>query len=355
VVRRNKAHVRLHPLLAELGSFTALDAVPVAVLVLDRRGEVVYRNAEALALAQRVSAEHGAAILVLLRERLQQIAVSECSFPVCRVVEVHEAGHHAEAEMIVSRPSETAFVAYWRDITGERDTARASRAVAGELGATAQAFAELGERLLAAAGAVSARSAQVAAGSEEMSAGIHDIAASAAAAVTATDAAVRSAEQASVRLGKLADSSARIGAVSKLITGIAEQTNLLALNATIEAARAGEAGKGFAVVAGEVKDLAARTARATGEIAHMIEEIRRDSTDAEAAIAEITRGVAQIQQQQTTVAGAVEQQTATSQEISSSMAAVADAATSTAASAQELRQHAERISESSMHLRTLFT
>ena len=58
---------------------------------------------------------------------------------------------------------------------------------------------------------------------------------------------------------KLAESSADIGKITKVITGIAEQTNLLALNATIEAARAGIAGKGFAVVATEVKELATAT------------------------------------------------------------------------------------------------
>ncbi|MEQ8664969.1 MAG: methyl-accepting chemotaxis protein [Rhodospirillales bacterium] len=66
----------------------------------------------------------------------------------------------------------------------------------------------------------------------------------------------------------------RVGSVAEEINNIAKQTNLLALNATIEAARAGEAGKGFAVVAGEVKNLSAKTASATTEIAEVVENLR---------------------------------------------------------------------------------
>ncbi|MDF4932250.1 methyl-accepting chemotaxis protein, partial [Vibrio parahaemolyticus] len=81
------------------------------------------------------------------------------------------------------------------------------------------------------------------------------------------------------KISSLNQRTEEVSSILVVIKGIAEQTNLLALNAAIEAARAGEQGRGFAVVAEEVRNLASRTAEATGNIEHIISQFQQGSEE----------------------------------------------------------------------------
>ena len=90
---------------------------------------------------------------------------------------------------------------------------------------------------------------------------------------TARTAAERGDQQMQMMIAAMAEirvASQSVANVIKVIEEIAFQTNMLALNAAVEAAHAGQHGKGFAVVAEEVRNLAARSAKAAKETTDLI-------------------------------------------------------------------------------------
>jgi methyl-accepting chemotaxis protein len=124
----------------------------------------------------------------------------------------------------------------------------------------------------------------------------------------------------------LQTASRRVDVVLALIGQVARQTHLLALNATIEAARAGEHGRGFTVVAGEVKQLAEKTAQATGDVTATMREIETGSQRAVSSINSVSETIQGMSSRQHSIAAAVEQQTATTHAIARSTAMAADQA-----------------------------
>ncbi|MFM2043035.1 MAG: methyl-accepting chemotaxis protein [Pseudomonadota bacterium] len=223
------------------------------------------------------------------------------------------------------------------------DFDRHVKGIVGRLGAQAAGLTGTATTMTGAADETNSQISMVAAAAEELSRSVQEIAQQITQSASLSRDAVARAEASNQQVAGLSEAARRIGEVVGLIQSIAGQTNLLALNATIEAARAGEAGKGFAVVAGEVKTLAAQTARATEEIAQQVTAIQAATAQAVEAIGSIGASIRTMDGVTTAIASAVEEQTAATGEVSTTIQRVTASAAATRNSSLDVERSATEL------------
>ncbi len=264
----------------------------------------------------------------------------------------------------------------------EQDVIRGSLKQLGEdLNSLLGQVQEAGERIGTGSAQVSGASQSLSQGATEQAASIEEITASmkemesqtrlnsdnAGQANQLTGQAKGSAEQGNAQMvemiaamGEINRASQDISKIIKTIDEIAFQTNLLALNAAVEAARAGQHGKGFAVVAEEVRNLAARSAKAASETAELIEgsvgKVEKGAQIADktaASLREIVDGVTKASDLVSEIAAASKEQAQGISQVNKGLSQVDKVTQENTANAEHSAAAAEDLSSQASQLREL--